>query len=64
VGLIEQEGIGQLPYIGLPTKPYRRPASAAPGIGEHSFQILNEAGIELARINQLIKDGVVVQLNQ
>ena len=63
-GSIVQNGIGELPYLGLPTTPYRRGTTSAPGIGEHSLQILHEAKVDSATIAQLLKDGVIVQLNQ
>jgi len=64
VGSIDQQGIGILPYIGLPTTPNRRPATSSPGIGEHSIQILSQAGWAAQDIEKLIKDGVVAQLSQ
>jgi crotonobetainyl-CoA:carnitine CoA-transferase CaiB-like acyl-CoA transferase len=61
VGTIDQQGIGNLPYIGLPTTPYRRPAGSAPAIGEHSVEILLAAGFESGQIDQWLQQGVVVQ---
>jgi len=58
---LEQAGVGTLPYIGLPTHPHHRQVSAAPRIGEHSIAILQGAGIDAQRIDQLIAQGVVAQ---
>jgi len=58
---LEQAGVGTLPYIGLPTHPHHRQVSAAPRIGEHSIAILQGAGIDAKRIDQLIAAGVVAQ---
>ncbi len=58
---LEQAGVGSLPYIGLPTHPHHRQVSAAPRIGEHSIAILQGAGIDTQRIDQLVAAGVVAQ---
>lgn len=58
---LEQSGIGTLPYIGLPSHPHHRPVESAPAIGEHSEQILRQAGISTEQIQQLIETGVVLQ---
>lgn len=58
---LEQAGIGTLPYIGLPTLPHRRKVLSAPRIGENSIQILQQAGIDDAQIEQLIQSAVVLQ---
>ncbi len=58
---LEQPSLGTLPYMGIPSGPYRRPVHAAPAIGEHSLQILSEAGIDPARVQTLLDDQVVFQ---
>ena len=58
---LEQPGVGTLPYIGLPTHPYRRPVETAPRIGEHSVEILTQMGLSQDAIEQLIASGVVKQ---
>lgn len=58
---LEQAGVGTLPYIGLPTHPHHRPVKSAPRIGEDSIQILQQAGIDEAKIEQLVASGVVLQ---
>ncbi len=58
---LQQPGLGSLPFIGLPSGPYRRPVHAAPDIGQHSRQILSEAGVDPARVQKLLDDAVVFQ---
>ena len=58
---LEQAGVGVLPYIGLPTHPHHRQVKSAPRIGEDSVEILRQAGIDEANIEQLIAAGVVLQ---
>ena len=53
-----------LPLAGLPFVNQRRPLSAAPDIGQHSVQILQEAGIAQAAIDQLLEQGIVRQGHQ
>jgi crotonobetainyl-CoA:carnitine CoA-transferase CaiB-like acyl-CoA transferase len=61
VDWIDQEGIGSLPYIGLPTQPYRRPAASAPAIGQHSVEVLSAAGFDSENIEQWQQLGIVFQ---
>lgn len=56
-----QEGVGTIPYIGLPTHPYRRPVESSPRIGEHSIEILLQMGISQEKIDQLLTAGIVKQ---
>ena len=58
---LEQAGVGTLPYIGLPSRPLRRPVTSAPRIGEHSVQVLTEAGLSTQEIQRLLDSGVVTQ---
>jgi formyl-CoA transferase len=37
------------------------PATMAPEIGEHTVEVLREAGLDQAEIDRLLRDGVVVQ---
>ena len=37
------------------------PATLAPGIGEHTVEVLRGAGFEAAEIDRLLQAGVVVQ---
>ena len=56
-----QPGLGILPYMGMPAHIHRRPVEPAPTIGQHSRQILFEAGLGADRIQQLIAGEVVYQ---
>jgi crotonobetainyl-CoA:carnitine CoA-transferase CaiB-like acyl-CoA transferase len=49
------------PYAGFSrsTAGYRRPE---PGLGEHSFEVLADWGIDEARIERLADDGIVMRL--
>jgi crotonobetainyl-CoA:carnitine CoA-transferase CaiB-like acyl-CoA transferase len=58
---LEQQGVGTLPYIGLPTHPHRRPVESSPRIGEHSIEILQQLGLTQETIEQLLVSGVVKQ---
>jgi hypothetical protein len=61
---LEQAGVGTLPYIGLPIHPHHRPVGSAPRIGEDSIDILQQAGVTTAQIEQLIAEGVVLQASR
>ena len=37
------------------------PATMAPEIGEHTVEVLREAGLDQAEIERLLRDGVIVQ---
>jgi crotonobetainyl-CoA:carnitine CoA-transferase CaiB-like acyl-CoA transferase len=39
----------------------KAPATMAPGIGEHTIEILHEAGLGEAEIDRLLRAGVIVQ---
>jgi crotonobetainyl-CoA:carnitine CoA-transferase CaiB-like acyl-CoA transferase len=58
---LDQPGVGMLPYIGIPIHPHRRPVESSPRIGEHSIEILQQMGLTLETIEQLISSGVVKQ---
>jgi crotonobetainyl-CoA:carnitine CoA-transferase CaiB-like acyl-CoA transferase len=58
---LEQQGVGVLPYIGIPIHPHRRPVVSSPRIGEHSIEILQHLGLTQEAIEQLLVSGVVKQ---
>ncbi len=67
VGLLEplaQAGGAPLPYARLPGVAHPRPLAAAPGIGEHSTQVLADWGMPAADIDALLRAGVVRQAEQ
>ena len=51
-------------HLAVPASPFRRTASAAPRIGEHSVQVLRDAGMDAASIQQWIAAGVVLQATE
>ena len=56
----EQPGIGKVEQLGNPVKLSRTPAGpprAAPAIGEHTEEVLAEAGMSEAEIAALIESG-------
>lgn len=62
VQVIDQEGIGKLFTTGIPMHFSKTPGEirkGAPLLGQHSVEILKEAGFDDARINQLISEGIV-----
>ena len=40
------------------------PATMAPEIGEHTVEVLREAGVEPAEIDRLLRDGVIAQAKE
>ncbi len=58
---LAQPDFADLPYMGLPATVFRREVQPAPRIGEHSVQVLLEAGQSDAQIQQWINTGVVAQ---
>jgi crotonobetainyl-CoA:carnitine CoA-transferase CaiB-like acyl-CoA transferase len=58
---IDQPGVGALRLPGLPGASGRRPMQAAPGIGQHSTEVLAAAGLDAAEIAALLDSGVVRQ---
>ncbi|WP_454726356.1 MULTISPECIES: CaiB/BaiF CoA transferase family protein [Cupriavidus] len=58
---IAQPGLGALPFAGIPARALRRPAGAAPRIGEHTEAVLREWGISPDRIDGWLAAGVVRQ---
>ncbi|UDM53526.1 CaiB/BaiF CoA-transferase family protein [Cupriavidus sp. MP-37] len=58
---IAQPGLGPLPFAGIPARGMRRDAGAAPANGEHTVEILREAGFGHAAIDDWLRQGVVRQ---
>ncbi|WP_234819046.1 CaiB/BaiF CoA transferase family protein [Cupriavidus metallidurans] len=58
---IEQPGLGALPFAGIPARDMRRPAGPAPENGEHTVQLLQEAGFGSHVIDEWLRLGVVRQ---
>jgi len=58
---IEQPGLGALPFAGIPATGMRRPVGPAPDNGEHTVQLLQEAGFTSEAIDQWLRQGVVRQ---
>ncbi|HUG57044.1 MAG TPA: CoA transferase [Candidimonas sp.] len=58
---VDQPGLGTLQLPGLPGAHGRRPMQAAPGIGQHSTEVLLAAGLDDAEIAVLMDAGVVRQ---
>lgn len=58
---IDQPGLGPLPFAGIPASGMRRAAGPAPENGEHTVQLLKEAGFPTEAIDQWLRQGVVRQ---
>ncbi len=59
---LEDPELGTLHNIGIPVKLSATPGSIrhrAPGLGEHSRQVLLEAGLAEEEVDRLVEDGVV-----
>ncbi len=59
---LEDPELGTLHNIGIPVKLSATPGSIrhrAPGLGEHSRQVLLEAGLADEEVDRLVEDGVV-----
>ncbi len=66
VHVMDQPGIGKLFTTGIPVHFSKTPGSirsASPLLGQHSVEILKEAGFPEDRINQLVADKVVEVYN-
>lgn len=61
---LTQPGLANLPYMGIPARPFSRAVHAAPRIGEHSVQVLLESGMNATQVQQLIDAGVVRQASE
>jgi crotonobetainyl-CoA:carnitine CoA-transferase CaiB-like acyl-CoA transferase len=62
VPVVEHAVVGKVRTIGLPVKFSHTPgavARGAPTLGQHSLEVLAEAGYSAAEIDDLIKDNVV-----
>lgn len=58
---IAQPGLGPLPFAGIPAQGMRRDAGPAPANGEHTVQLLQEAGFSQQAIDGWLRQGVVRQ---
>ncbi|MYN13131.1 CoA transferase [Pusillimonas sp. TS35] len=56
-----QPGWGMVSLPGLPGTELRRPMQCAPAVGEHTLQILQEAGLARHEIDELLGSAVVRQ---
>jgi crotonobetainyl-CoA:carnitine CoA-transferase CaiB-like acyl-CoA transferase len=59
---LEDPALGTLRHIGVPVKLSETPGSVrrrAPGLGEHSREVLLEFGFDAAEIDSLVEAGVV-----
>jgi len=64
---VDQPELGPVRLLGHPVKLSRTPADPtrpAPALGEHTEQVLGEAGLEPDTIAELIESGAVAGLNQ
>ena len=64
VPLVEHSVVGKVQTLGLPVKFSATPGAVgggAPTLGQHSRQVLAEAGYSPREIDDLIKDGVVAE---
>ncbi len=62
---VDQPGIGPMRELGFPARASRWKATVrrpAPAIGEHTLEVLREAGVAEERIQQALKDGVLQAL--
>ena len=61
---LEDDALGTLRHIGVPVKLSETPGAVrrrAPGLGEHSREVLREFGFEEERIDGLVEGGVVTE---
>ncbi|MCO4862659.1 CoA transferase [Cupriavidus sp. WGlv3] len=58
---IAQPGLGPLPFAGIPARGLRRDAGPAPANGEHTVEILREAGFSQLAIDDWLRQGVARQ---
>jgi crotonobetainyl-CoA:carnitine CoA-transferase CaiB-like acyl-CoA transferase len=59
---LEQPGLGPVRLLGLPIKLSRTPGDAtrpAPALGEHTEEVLREAGLDPERVDALLASGAV-----
>ena len=61
---LEDDALGTLRHIGVPVKLSETPGAVrrrAPGLGEHSREVLREFGFDEERIDGLVEAGVVAE---
>ncbi|SOY63882.1 Acyl-CoA transferase/carnitine dehydratase [Cupriavidus taiwanensis] len=58
---LAQPGLGPLPFAGIPARGMRRDAGVAPANGEHTVEILRDAGFAQPAIDDWLRQGVVRQ---
>jgi crotonobetainyl-CoA:carnitine CoA-transferase CaiB-like acyl-CoA transferase len=58
---IDQPGVGALRLPGLPGLKGRQPMQPAPAIGQHTIDVLSEAGLDTHEIAELVNSAVVRQ---
>jgi crotonobetainyl-CoA:carnitine CoA-transferase CaiB-like acyl-CoA transferase len=61
---LEHPGVGQLRVTDIPTRFSKTPGSIrrlAPQLGEHSIEVLSEAGLDKAAIAELLQQGATLQ---
>jgi crotonobetainyl-CoA:carnitine CoA-transferase CaiB-like acyl-CoA transferase len=64
---VEQPELGTVRLLGHPIKLSRTPADptrSAPGLGEHTEEVLEAAGLSAAEISALLDSGAVCGLNE
>ena len=64
---VEQPELGPVRLLGLPVKLSRTPGDPtrpAPALGEHTEEVLREAGFEADEISALLESGAVAGANQ
>ena len=62
---VDDPAVGRMRTIGIPVKLSATPGSIrhrAPGLGEHSREILAEAGFSDQEVQRLVDKGVVLTL--
>ena len=57
----QAQGVGKFNTMTSPLGLFRSKLSAAPRIGEHTVEVLRELGVELDRLETLLKTGVLKQ---
>ena len=58
---LRQPGVGTLALPGLPGREGRRPLQPAPAIGQHTIEVLSQAGLNEKDIADLLAAAVVMQ---
>jgi crotonobetainyl-CoA:carnitine CoA-transferase CaiB-like acyl-CoA transferase len=63
---LEQPELGPVRLLGMPVKFSRTPGDAtrpAPALGEHTREVLESAGFEAGKIDELIESGAAAGLS-